>query len=80
LILAREERGQAGQPPTVDDRVRLSSLGSNTYGLSVANWKGRWEKTHFVGTLDELLDTVDALMPHVIGSWGAPDTDGADRG
>lgn len=79
LILAREEQDEPDQPPVDSNRVRLSWLGSNTFGLSVCNWKGRWKKNHFVGTLDELLDTVDALMPHIIGSWTPPDTGSADQ-
>lgn len=72
LILAREEQFQADQPPVLDDRVRLSWLGGNQFGLSARTWNGKWESTPFTGTMEEMLDTIESLMPHLIGSWVSP--------
>ncbi|MCJ7545000.1 MAG: hypothetical protein MUP47_10665, partial [Phycisphaerae bacterium] len=52
-----------------DDRVRLTQLSAAAYGLSVKRHTGRWERTPFAGTLDEMVDIILGCMQHLV----APD-------
>ena len=54
-----------GEP---DDRVRLSRLGGSRWGLSARLHTGRWERTPFTGTIDELVDVMRTFMQHLVGS------------
>jgi len=38
------------------NRVRFTRLSSNKYQLSMADHRGRWEKTPFTGTIPELVE------------------------
>ncbi len=68
LIAGRAE-GTGSAPTPQDDRVRFTRLGANSYGLSVKRHTGRWEKTPFRGTLQETVDTVCALMQHLVATY-----------
>lgn len=48
LILYSDEAGQRS------NHARLTALGRREWGLSLAMFGGRWERTPFVGTLTEL--------------------------
>ena len=62
LILGRKEpAGLAGEFEN-DDRVRLTRLTASSYGLSVKRHTGRWERTPFMGTLEEMVDTLLGCM------------------
>jgi len=49
-----------------DDRIRFSHLGGNRWGLSVRRHTGRWERTPFAGTLEELVEIVGTTMQHLV--------------
>ena len=69
LILGRQEPiGPQGQLEP-DDRVKLTHLGGNTYGLSVRRHTGRWQKTPFSGSLQEMFDTIWTLMQHLVAPF-----------
>jgi uncharacterized protein (DUF58 family) len=54
----------AGDP---DDRVRFTRLGKTSrFGLSVLRHTGKWEKTPFSGSLDELVKIVCEAMQHLV--------------
>ena len=38
------------------NRVRFTRLSANKYQLSMADHRGRWEKTPFTGTIPELVE------------------------
>lgn len=38
--------------------ARLTHLGGGQWGLSLPRHTGRWEKTPFTGTMDEVVDTL----------------------
>lgn len=59
LIVGRE----AEHP---DDRVRLTRISAQTYGLSVKRHTGRWERTPFSGTMSEMVETIREFMQHLI--------------
>ena len=69
LIAGRSERLAADQMPEINDRVRFTRLGTNSYGLSVKRHTGRWEKTPFRGTLEETVDVVCAVMQHLVAAY-----------
>ncbi len=48
----------SGDDSTRDNHARVTLIGPDTWGLSLAHHTGRWERTPFVGELDELLDTL----------------------
>ena len=52
-----------------DDRVRLTRLSQQHWGLSVKRHTGRWERTPFSGTMIEMLHVVGSVMQHLV----APD-------
>jgi len=69
LILGRHEPfGPNGELET-SDRLRLTSLDRSSFGLSVRRHTGRWEKTPFTGTLDELTDIIWSLMQHLVAPY-----------
>lgn len=49
-----------------DDRVRLTRLSQQTWGLSVKRHTGRWERTPFSGTMAEMVETVCSVMQHLV--------------
>ena len=69
LILGR--RDSAAPPGKVenDDRVRLTRLSSRTFGLSVKRHTGRWERTPFSGSLDEMVDSIHGFMQHLVAPY-----------
>lgn len=75
LILSRTEIYRVGEEPVRDDRTRLTRLSRGQYGLSVKRHTGRWERTPFTGTLDEIVDIMRSLMPHVLPPMGITDAD-----
>ena len=69
LILGRREPiGPDGELEN-DDRVRLTRLSASMYGLSVRRHTGRWERTPFSGTLEEMVDTILGCMQHLVAPY-----------
>ena len=69
LILGRKEPiGPNGQMEN-DDRVRLTRLTACSYGLSVKRHTGRWERTPFAGTLEEMVDIILGCMQHLVAPY-----------
>ncbi len=69
LILGREEPWGPNGELEKDDRVRLTRLNSSNYGLSVKRHTGRWEKTPFMGTMKEMVEVIQNLMPHLVAPY-----------
>jgi hypothetical protein len=69
LIIGREEAFGLGDEMEPDDRLRLTARNQSTYGLSVRRHTGRWEKTPFTGTLEELMDVILAYMQHIVAPY-----------
>ena len=69
LIVGRKEPLGPNGEPEDDDRVRLTRLGSQVYGLSAKRHTGRWERTPFTGTIKEMVDTVRAVMQHLVAPF-----------
>ena len=69
LILGRREPiGPNGELEN-DDRVRLTRLSASMYGLSVRRHTGRWERTPFSGTLEDMVDTILGCMQHLVAPY-----------
>ena len=69
LIMGRREAfGPDGELEN-DDRVRLTRLSVCRYGLSVKRHTGRWERTPFLGTLEEMADTILGCMQHLVAPY-----------
>ena len=66
LILGRQEPTGPNGELENSDRVRLTQLSATSYGLSVKRHTGRWERTPFAGTLEELLDIILGCMQHLV--------------
>ena len=49
-----------------DDRVKLTATNPNSYILSVKRYTGRWERTQFCGRMEELVEVICGLMPHLV--------------
>lgn len=69
LILGRREPWGPGGDPIEDDRVRLTRLGGSSWGLSVRRHTGRWERTPFCGTLEEMVDAILGCMQHLVAPY-----------
>ena len=69
LILGRREPIAPNGELKNDDRVRLTRLSASTYGLSVRRHTGRWERTPFSGTLEEMVDTILGCMQHLVAPY-----------
>ncbi len=69
LIIGRREPfgpdGKLGD----DDRVRLTRLNASSYGLSVKRHTGRWERTPFTGSIQEMAETIQTFMQHLVASY-----------
>jgi len=69
LILGRHEPFGPDGELEADDRVRLTARTLSSYGLSVRRHTGRWEKTPFTGTLEELTEVIRASMQHLVAPY-----------
>lgn len=69
LILGRREEFGPDYPAEDDDRLRLTHLGGDSFGLSVKRHTGRWEKTPFSGTVDQLVEVMTGTMQHLLADW-----------
>ena len=69
LIIGRQEPFGPNGEMEADDRLRLTVLNRSSFGLSVRRHTGRWEKTPFSGTLDELADVIWSLMQHIVAPY-----------
>jgi len=69
LILGRREPLGLNGEPDDSDRVRLTRLSASTYGLSVKRHTGRWERTPFSGSIEEMIDAIVTFMPHLVASY-----------
>ena len=69
LILGRREPiGPNGEMEN-DDRVRLTRLSASAYGLSVKRHTGRWERTPFSGSMEEMVETILGCMQHLVAPY-----------
>lgn len=46
----------SGDPP--HNHARITALGRDIWGLSLPRHTGRWERTPFVGTMEQVIDTL----------------------
>lgn len=69
LILGRHEPFGPDGELEADDRLRLTARTPSSYGLSVRRHTGRWEKTPFTGTLEELTEVIHACMQHLVAPY-----------
>ena len=68
LILGRPDADAPDGDEQSDDRIRLTRLSRDHWGLSVKRHTGRWERTPFSGDFDVVVDTVHALMQHLVAA------------
>jgi len=68
LTLVREEKGIDGELED-DPRVRLTHLGGEQFGVSVLRHTGKWERTPFAGSLDEVVQIIIETMQHLVADW-----------
>jgi len=69
LILGRHEPIGPNGEIEKDDRVRLTRLSASTYGLSVKRHTGRWERTPFSGSMEDMVDTIVGCMQHLVAPY-----------
>lgn len=63
LILYSLEQGDSV------NRARLTKHAPNSYSLSMANHRGKWESTPFQGSLEELLALLCEQFGFVLAPW-----------
>ena len=66
LIIGRHDPFGPNGETEADDRLRITALNRTSFGLSIRRHTGRWEKTPFTGTLEELTDIIWSLMQHIV--------------
>ena len=66
LILGRRELVGPDGDLEDDDRVRLTRLNASSYGLSVKRHTGRWERTPFRGSMEEMVEAMLTFMQHLL--------------
>ena len=69
LIVGRPESRDPQGSNRGDDRIRFTRLGGRTYGLSVKRHTGRWERTPFSGSMQDMVDVVLACMQHLVAPY-----------
>ena len=66
LILGRDTlSGEDPRSTERDDRLRLTKLGRDSWGLSVKRHNGRWERTPFSGSIQEMVSAILSFMQHL---------------
>jgi len=68
LILGHMEETDTGEQIR-DDRVRVTRLSRGRWGLSVKRHTGRWERTPFTGTLEEMVEALCTFMQHLVAPY-----------
>lgn len=68
LIVGRRDTSSPDKAPQTDDRVRLTRTERSTWGLSVKRHTGRWERTPFSGSMEEMVEVMHAFMQHLVAS------------
>jgi len=48
----------SGEPKDPQNHARMTYLDGDTWGLSLPKHTGRWERTPFTGTMEDILDTL----------------------
>ncbi len=66
LIIGRRAPSAPGGELGNDDRVRLTRLNASTWGLSVKRYTGRWERTPFSGSMEEMVEVISTSMQHLV--------------
>lgn len=51
------------------NHARLTWLGGQSWGLSLPNWIGRWERTPFMGTMKEIIETLVEDLGFHLEPW-----------
>jgi hypothetical protein len=69
LILGRQEPIGPDNRLENADRVRLTQRSASSYGLSVKRHTGRWERTPFAGSLEEMVDITLGCMQHLVAPY-----------
>jgi hypothetical protein len=69
LIVGRTKPIGPNGPMEQDDRVRLTRLSASAYGLSVKRHTGRWERTPFSGSMEEMVDIMLSCMQHLVAPY-----------
>lgn len=69
LIAGRKEAIGSNGEMEDDDRVRFTQISGRTYGLSVKRHTGRWERTPFSGSLEDMVQAVRAVMQHLVAPY-----------
>jgi len=59
----------SGEGDQEQKHASFTWLGRNVWGLSMPKHTGRWEKTPFTGTLEELLDLLTSMFPMWLQRW-----------
>lgn len=62
----------SGAPQDGENRARLTLLGAGHYRLDMADHRGRWEQTPFVGPLLDLLTQLIDDFGFVLVPWEEP--------
>jgi hypothetical protein len=68
LIVGRNEPGP-DDASFAEDRVRLTRLGPRSFGLSVKRHTGRWQRTPFTGSLDDVVNSILEFMQHLVAPY-----------
>ena len=69
LILGRDQVLAPGEEPETIESVRFTRLSSSKYGLSVKRHTGRWERTPFSGSIQEMAEAMLTYMQHLVAPW-----------
>lgn len=59
----------SGPDDDAQKHARFTHIAGNAWGLSFPRHTGKWEKSPFTGTLDELVDTLVGNFPHYLDSY-----------
>lgn len=59
----------SGDKADEQQHARLTRLGRATWGLSFPHHSGRWEKTPFVGSMEEVVTTLMSDFSFHLDAW-----------
>jgi hypothetical protein len=72
LIVGRKEPFGPNGELADDDRLKLTFVARGVFRLSARLANGRYQSTGFSGSLADLVEVMQGVMPHYLQAWGAP--------
>ncbi|MGH7163155.1 MAG: hypothetical protein ACREID_06710 [Planctomycetota bacterium] len=79
LILGRKEPFGPNDALVDDDRLKLAFVARGAFRLSARLANGRYQATGFSGSIADLVEIMQGVLPHYLQAWGGHDVSSPPR-